>query len=173
VTVARAANRPVTDAEREDILRRHAAGETRNSIARALGRSGSIISGIVAEAGGTFARAPEIAAATTARQIDNKARRVAIVDRLYTRTETVLDRLEADRYEFVLSGPEGPETIRAEHPPAQDERHLSGSISGYLTAAARLEAIDAGDGAADARSMLGALAEGIARFAGEDTAGEG
>jgi hypothetical protein len=165
--------RPLTDAERAEILRRHAAGETRNQIVAATGRSAGTVSNVVAATGLSFARAPEVVAATEARKIDNKVRRVAIVDRLYTRTEAVLDRLEAEQYLYVLAGPDGPETIRAEHPPAQDERHLSTSISGYLATAARLEAVDAGDGAVDARSMLGALAEGIRRIAGEDATGEG
>ncbi|MGW4648055.1 helix-turn-helix domain-containing protein [Kitasatospora sp. NPDC004289] len=163
---------PLTEAEQALILELHAEGVSRNDINRQTKIGAGTISRVVADAGGTFERAPEVIAATRAIQIDHKIRRQAIVDRLYRRSEAVLDRLESDTYTYHLSGPEGPEEVEAPNPPAQDERNLANSISSYLASAAKLEAVDAGDGASEARSVLGALAEGIRRVVEEADAGE-
>lgn len=166
-------NTPLTEAEQARILELHAEGTSRNDIQRQTGIGAGTISRVVADAGGTFERAPEVIAATRAIQVDHKVRRQAIVDRLYRRSEAVLDRLESDTYLYHLSGPEGPEAVEAADPPAQDERNLANSISSYLASAARLEAVDAGDGSADALSVLGTLAAGIRRVVEEADAGEG
>ncbi|MEV5124290.1 helix-turn-helix domain-containing protein [Streptomyces decoyicus] len=46
--------RPVTEAERDEVRRRHAVGETRNEIARALSRSASTVSRIASDKGLRF-----------------------------------------------------------------------------------------------------------------------
>lgn len=166
--MASRANR-LTEEERARILELHAAGRTRNDIARMTGRAPGTITNVVSANGGTFERAAEVQAATSAQQADNRARRAAIVARLYGRTEANLDRLEAPVYEWKHVTPEGITiTVQAPDPSAQDERNHANSITAYLQAAARLEVIDSGDDAGGVRSMLAGLAEGIARAVQEE-----
>lgn len=138
----------------------HAQGMTRNDIARDIGRSPSTVSKIARGLGLSFDRSAT-AAATAAKQRDNKARRADIVARLYVRVERILDRLEAPEYRFTATSVNGIETRTLDHVPGQEEKALSGAISGNLGAAARLEQIDAHKGADDAHSMLGQLAAGL------------
>lgn len=65
---------PVTDTERDEVRRLHAAGTTRNDIARILKRSPNTISRICADLGLSFDRSA-VAAATEARKADAKAKR--------------------------------------------------------------------------------------------------
>ncbi|MFD6415990.1 helix-turn-helix domain-containing protein [Streptomyces sp. NPDC060194] len=171
---------PVTDHDRDEIRRLHAEGHGRNEIARRLKRSPRTISEIAAAENPPleFDRTAT-AVATAARVVDAKARRTAIMHRTYARVEKLLDRLEADEdagYKFTATTVNGIETKNLDHVPGQEEKALAASISSYLTQATRLEALD-GDPAVDnARSVLGTLAEGLARLAGQpgkDTTGEG
>ena len=115
------------------------------------------MTGIARELGLTFDRA-KTAAATHARQIDNRARRTEIVGRLYGRAEQVLSRLEAPGYKFTATTVHGIETKTLDHVPAPDEKALASALSTHLGAAARLEVIDADKGSDGAKSMLGGLA---------------
>ncbi|GAA4871747.1 helix-turn-helix domain-containing protein [Saccharopolyspora cebuensis] len=155
-----AAARPLTANERDRIREMHATGATRNTIATALGRSPSTVS--------TAARAMDLsfdrtatAAATQARTRDYAARRAALLGRMYGRSEHIVDRLDAPTYKHTATTVNGIETAELDHVPAEAERHLSGALSGYLTAAAKLEAIDAGNKSEGAQSMLGNLAEAL------------
>lgn len=152
--------RPLTDSDRARVHELHAQGKTRNQIAAEIGRSPSTVSKIARGLGLSFDRSAT-AAATTAKQRDNRARRVDLVARLYQRAEHTLDRLEADRYKFTATTVNGIETRVLNHVPAQDERHLSSSISTNLATAAKLEAVDADGQAEVARSMLGKLADAL------------
>lgn len=157
----------ITDADRDRVRELHAQGKTRNDIAKDIGRSPSTVSKIARGLGLAFDRSAT-AAATAAKQRDNKARRADIVARLYDRAEHVLDRLAADAYSFTATSVNGIETRVLDHVPAQDERHLSGALSGYLSAAERVEKIDADSHAEAARSMLGNLAEALGIKAAAD-----
>ena len=147
----------VTDADRARVRELHAEGKTRNDIARAIGRSSSTVTGIARELGLSFDRS-STAAATAARQIDNRARRTEIVGRLYGRAEHLLARLEADRYVFTATTINGIESKTLDHVPAPDEKALASALSTHLSAAGRLEAVDADKGSEGAKSMLGGLA---------------
>ncbi|MFG3118688.1 helix-turn-helix domain-containing protein [Streptomyces sp. NPDC048197] len=161
--------RPVTDTERDGIRRRHAAGESRNTIARAMGRSASTISRIADELGLRFEGGARVAPATAARQLDLAEQRRQLVARLYARAAANLDRVEAGAYVRVELLPDGrTRRITTDDPPAQDERHHSQAIGSYLTSAARLAEIDAGNSAGEVRSMLGDLARGLREAFGED-----
>lgn len=151
---------PITSAERDEVRRLHAEGYARNTIAKRVGRSPSTVSKIVHESGGAFDRS-RTAAATEAKQQDNKARRAALIDRLYGRAEHNLDTLESDQYAYTATTVNGIETQQLAHVPAQDERHLSSAISTNLTSAARLENVDADDAAAAGRSVLGGIAAAL------------
>ena len=153
---------PVTEAERDEVRRRHTAGETRNEIARALSRSASTISRIANDEGLRFEGGARVAPATAARQLDLAEQRRRLVARLYARAAANLDRVEAGAYVRVELLPDGrTRRITTDDPPAQDERHHSQAIGSYLSSAARLAEIDAGDGAGEVRSMLTDLARGL------------
>jgi hypothetical protein len=147
----------ITDADRDRVRELHAEGKTRNNIARAIGRSPSTVTGIARSLGLSFDRTAT-AAATHARQIDNRARRTEIVGRLYDRAEQILGRLEAKRYTFTATTVNGIETKTLDHVPAPDEKALASAMSTHLGAAARLEQVDADKGSEGAKSMLGGLA---------------
>ncbi|MGW3072358.1 helix-turn-helix domain-containing protein [Kitasatospora sp. NPDC001132] len=165
---------PVTDEVRAEILRLHAEGLSRNEIMRRVDRSARTVTETVHNAGLAFARSEQVIAATRARQADNRDRRTRAVQRIYDRVERIQDRLEEDEYSYQHVTHTGMVvTITDEYPPAADEKHLGSAVTGYLNSAARLEAVDAGTGADEALSMLGALAAGIARYAEEDTGEEG
>ncbi|GGM65104.1 hypothetical protein GCM10012275_39560 [Longimycelium tulufanense] len=148
---------PITDADRERVRVLHAEGKSRNEIARQIGRSVSTVTGIARALGLSFDRS-KTAAATAARQIDNRARRAELVARLYGRAEQVLARLDAPTYTFTATTVHGIETTRLDHVPAPDEKALASAVSSHLSAAARLEQIDADKGSENAKSMLGGLA---------------
>jgi hypothetical protein len=147
----------ITDADRDRVRELHAEGKTRNEIARALGRAPSTVTGIAHALGLSFDRA-KTAAATHARQVDNRARRTEIVARLYDRAEQILGRLEAERYTFTATTVNGIESKTLDHVPAPDEKALASAMSTHLGAAARLEQVDADKGSEGAKSMLGGLA---------------
>ncbi|GAA3705467.1 hypothetical protein GCM10023081_46880 [Arthrobacter ginkgonis] len=156
-----APRRTYTDTERTHVLDLHAKGVTRNAIMRETGYSARFISDTVADAGLTFARGAEVAAATQAKQIDNKARRATIIGRLYAQAEAVLDRLEQPtRYKTMVKGEKGVdiETVLDFIPPG-DRRNELTSVGISLDKAVALEKIDTDNGAGQALSMLDRLAE--------------
>ncbi|NUT57151.1 MAG: helix-turn-helix domain-containing protein [Thermoleophilia bacterium] len=166
---------PITEREREDLRRLHAAGRSRNEIARELGRSGSTVSKLAASEGLSFDRAASVAPALEARRADLAAVRLDLIHRLYARAAAQLDRVEATVYVRVdLTAAGVPVEVESDHPPAQDERHHAQAISAYLTSAQRLADIDAGKGTGEVRSMLVDLARGIRAVVQEgDTEQEG
>ncbi|MER5783749.1 helix-turn-helix domain-containing protein [Streptomyces mobaraensis] len=167
---------PITDEDRAEVRRLHAAGQSRNQIARAIGRSSSTVSKIAREEGLRFEGGARVAPATEARQLDLAEQRRQLVARLYARASANLDRVEATEYVRVELLPTGrPVRLVSDEPPAQDERHHSQAIGSYLTSAARLAEIDAGNGAGEVRSMLTDLARGLRDAFADDegSAGEG
>jgi hypothetical protein len=148
---------PITTADRNRVRDLHAQGKTRNEIARAVGRAPSTVTGIARALGLSFDRTAT-AAATHARQLDNRARRTEIVARLYDRAEEILGRLEAERYTFTATTVNGIESKVLDHVPAPDEKALASAMASHLGAASRLEQVDADKGAEGAKSMLGGLA---------------
>jgi hypothetical protein len=170
---------PFSDEEIEELKRLHAEGLGRNAIARELGRSLRGVSIHADRLGLTFDRTAT-AVATQAAMVDAKARRAAITQRLYARTERLLDQLEsADHgaFKFTTSTVNGIDTVTLDHVPGQEEKALAGAITQYMNQAVKLEQLDGDPGLDAARSMLGTLAEGLNRMAsldaGEDDGGEG
>ncbi|MFF0293164.1 helix-turn-helix domain-containing protein [Kitasatospora sp. NPDC004614] len=153
---------PITDHDRDEVRRLHALGKSRNAIAAAMHRSKSTVSKIAFEHGLAFSGGARVAPATAARQEDLAELRRDLTARLYRRAAANLDRVEADEYVRVELLPTG-DTVEviSEHPPAQDERHHSQAIGGYLTSAARLAEVDAGTSGHEVRSMLTDLAKGL------------
>lgn len=130
-----------------------------NAIAKELGVSVSTISGWAKREGLSFDQSAT-EDAVRVRRNSRAARRADIIDRLYDRTEAILDRLEADTFDtLVPSGMGAMSTESLAYVPSTDEKNLASSINMYLERAARLELADDGDGVAEADSMLGRLAK--------------
>ena len=169
-----AAPRPLTSRERAEILRRCRAGESRNVIARAVGRSGSTVSRTVAAAGLSFARAAQVAAATEVRRIDLAARRQILAERLHEDAERLRAQLWEPHLYFDWGGGQDhdyDERIQPEPTPA-DKRALMGAVGQAIEKSLKLAPPTDDTGTDAARSMLGALADGIRRLAQEGTPGE-
>ena len=159
------AGTPLTETQKRRIRALHKKGLGRNAIAREVGVSLAAVTKVCAAAGLAFDRAAT-KVAVEARAIDMRARRQAIVQRLYGRAETVMTRLEADTYRYTISVVgQGVEHVEDTDPPAQDERNLGSAIAGYLQAAARLEQIDAASNTAEVHGVLDTLAAGFAAAA--------
>ncbi|GAA3330634.1 helix-turn-helix domain-containing protein [Curtobacterium albidum] len=146
----------------------HAAGKGRNAIAEELGLSTATISRVAKLLGLDFARA-QTATATAAKVRTLKERRAAIVDRLYTRTEFNLTRLEAESFKTLVRGEGGAEYVDTlDFVPPEHERALVGTIQTALTAAAKLELQDGDQKADDAKSLLRNLGAALQAIPDED-----
>ena len=151
--------RPVDPEQRARATEMMREGKGRNEIHRETGISAATITKIAAEEGHSF-DASETEAAVNVRRTSRAARRSDIIDRLYDRTEAILDRLEADEFSTLASGEYGLSiTLTLGYVPTVDEKNLAASINTYLDRAAKLELVDDGDGVAEADSMLGRLAK--------------
>lgn len=150
----------IWDAEDDSELRRlHAEGLSVGQTAKAMGRAKSTITTHSRRLGLSHAeRAVQMEAAIQTSVMDRKARRAAIIDRLYRRAEAISDRLEAEGYEMLVNigmGEQAPK--RLDFVPGPEERALTGSIASLLAAAERLEKIDQDGGAAEVRGLVGTL----------------
>ncbi|MFB7617816.1 helix-turn-helix domain-containing protein [Kitasatospora sp. NPDC056181] len=166
---------PVTDAERAEILRLHSEGVSRNEIMRRTGRSARIVTGTVQAAGGSFARAAEVVAATEARLIDLEERRTTLAHDLHQDAERLRAQLWQPHLYFDWGGKdhEYDERLQPEPTPA-DKRSLLGAAGLAIDRSLKLVPPKPTAGADDALSMLGALAAGIARInEAEEEPGEG
>ncbi|MDQ1053184.1 hypothetical protein QE394_001112 [Arthrobacter sp. SORGH_AS 212] len=149
-----------TQADRDTVLKLHAQGKGRNDIVRETGFSTAWVSNTVRDAGMSFARGERVKAATEAKQADNKARRAALVGRMYDRAEFILNRLEAPTFDaLVPTGPGIQSARELTFVPAGEERNLATSVAVYLDKAMLLEKVDAVPERSEAQSMLGRLAE--------------
>lgn len=156
-----ARGQPVTDADRARIRVLHAQGLGRNAIAREVGISPAAVTYACAAMNLTFARTA-VAAANEARVVDLKARRLALVDRAYSRAEFLYRRLEAPKFKALtkdFGGGESAETL--DFVPTQNERDLAQAITTHLGAAAKLELQDADQGVSDAKSLLADLGKAL------------
>lgn len=157
---------PFTEAEFQELRRLHAEGKRRNEIATLMRRSPRTISVYAEQLGLSFDRTAT-AMATQAKVIDAKARKAEIILRTYARIEKLHDRLDAtegDGYKFTTTTVHGIETEALDHVPAQEEKHMAGALTQYLGQVLKLEALDGDPGLDAARSMLGALAEGVQKI---------
>ncbi|GAA0371702.1 helix-turn-helix domain-containing protein [Streptomyces blastmyceticus] len=71
---------PITNTDREQVRRLHAAGKSRNAIARETGRSAATVSKVARELGLEFSGGARVAAATEARRADAAARRELLAE---------------------------------------------------------------------------------------------
>lgn len=143
-----------------------AGGKSLNQIAKDRGVAKATVSKIAKDEGLTnaFDRS-RTEAATRAHAIDCRARREALKDQLIEDAERLRARAWQP-YEVVVDNRQlGPQTMTLDLPPAQDVRAFYAAVGLAIDKHCRLEQYDAVDTAADAKSMIGALAEGIQRLA--------
>ena len=152
---------PLTPEELDKIRQYNAQGLTLRETARRIGRSHAAVSQAAARMGLTWDRTAHTAAATAAAKADRKARRAAIIDRLYTQIEGILARLEAPTYTFTATTVNGIETATLDEPPAHEVKALLQSVGSLVTAVTKLESVDADTGTEDAKSLLTGLVDGL------------
>lgn len=151
----------VSEDELAQIRRLHAAGISRNDIARTLGRSGSTVSRVCAVLGLNFDRS-RVAAATLARTTDAKARRTDLMHKLIDDAERLRGELFTPTTIHSFGGKDHTYNSRdVRQPLFKDQRDIMGAISMAVNASLRIDDHDADSGAEAGRSMLGALAAGL------------
>ena len=112
------------------------------AVEKQLGIPKNTVAGWARKTGTRTVRPERTRAAVEAKVADGKLRRASIVQRLYARTEKILDRLEADTYTWTATTKEGTETVEDIEPPAADERSHATAIAIYLDKATKLEDYD-------------------------------
>lgn len=154
----------LTADEQTRIRELHAAGTSRNDIARDLGRSGRTISRWCAGQVPPLAfDRTQIAAATEARKVDLAARRADALERelqiLENAQAYALDVANGKRqHKRILRGEMGTEAeATISFMPADDAQRLANSRSSSVTIINRLTDTTAGEQAA--RGLLGAIAD--------------
>lgn len=150
----------ITNAHRDQIRALHAKGLSRNAIAKEVGLSTGSVTKVCRELSLSFDRSSTYLA-VQARQIDLKDRRQTIVQQLYDRAQANIDRLNGDGYKHRVQLANDSFVVVDDAPPSPDERNHASSINSYLSAAARLEAVDTDAASTSARSMLTKLGEAL------------
>jgi len=112
------------------------------AVEKQLGIPKNTVAGWARKNGTRTVRTERTRAAVEAKVADGKARRQAIVQRLYGRTERILDRLEADTYRWKVATKEGTEVLDDCEAPAAEERNHATAIAIYLDKATKLEDYD-------------------------------
>lgn len=150
-----------TPAEIAKIRRLYKKGLGRNAIAKEIGRSWQY-TGTVCKKLGLLFDPTQTKIATAVAVAGHKERLAAIAERLITRSETLLTRLEAEQYGYTVVVPgKGPMTVTDTAPPAMDEKNLSMSAATYLREATRL--VDRVDdtGVTKVKSMIEKMSEAL------------
>ncbi|GHA20078.1 helix-turn-helix domain-containing protein [Streptomyces echinoruber] len=164
--------RPITDADRRRVRELHAAGKSRNEIARELKRSPSTVSKIAAafEPPLSFDRAEQVEAATRVRTADLAARRAALALDLQAAAEQMLGQLWAPCTVGEFAGRDGEwHETRLDRPRFGDQRQIIASVQTAVGTSLRLAPAEGGENAEQVRSMLGALGEALTQAAHDQT----
>lgn len=153
--------RPLTPKDRKRVAELHAAGKSRNDIARAIGRSPSTVSKLAREQGLSFERGAQVEAATIARKADLAARRAEMAERLHDIAVAETKRIHAPTLYWEWGGKEHTyaEKLAAEPIPA-DRRAIMGVITTALDRSVKLVP-PKDDGATESRSVVGDLMAGL------------
>jgi len=168
--------RPITDHDREQVRTLHAAGKSRNEIARMLRRSPSTVSKIAASFDPplSFDRAAEVATATQVRQADLAARRATLALALQADAEQLRAQLWAPCTVGEFAGRDGDwHTADLDRPRFADQRQIIGAVQTAVSTSLRLAPAEGGEGAEQVRSMLGALGEALQQAAADDADDDG
>ncbi|OII60871.1 helix-turn-helix domain containing protein [Streptomyces sp. CC53] len=165
--------RPITDSDRCQVRELHAAGKSRNEIARTLKRSPSTVSKIAGSFDPplSFDRAEQVEAATRTRSADLAARRAALALDLQADAERLRAQLWAPTVHGEFAGREGEwHETHLPQPRFGDQRAIIASVQTAVGTSLRLAPAEGGEDAAQVRSMLGALGEALVEAAHDDRA---
>ncbi|MDX3214561.1 helix-turn-helix domain-containing protein [Streptomyces sp. ME02-6991-2B] len=155
--------RPIDDSDRAAVRRMHAAGSSRNDIARAIKRSPSTVSKIATALGLSFDRAAEVAAATAVRKADLAARRAQFAERLQDIAEREADKMHAPTLYWEWGGKDHTYDEREQpEPTPADRRAIMTTIATAVDRSLKLVP-PKDDGASESRSVIGDLMAGLAR----------
>lgn len=163
--------RPIDDRDREQVRELHAAGKSRNQIAKVIGRSPSTVSKIAANLAPplTFDRAAEVAVATEVRRADLAARRTALALALHSDAEQLRAQLWAPTIYGEFAGKEGTwQQVDLDRPRFADQRQIMSATATAIQQSLKLAPVEGGEGAEQVKSMLGALGEALTHAAGDD-----
>jgi hypothetical protein len=141
-----------------ETIRGNDGSRSAGSIAKEFGVARSTVTKIAADAGidGAFERT-QVLRASRAKQIDNRARRAALVDGYLDDAERIRGRLWQSSEMVTVTG----ERIWLELPGARDVRDFVMAGTSLIKTTIDVEKHDIQDGSADAKSMLGELALGL------------
>ncbi|MET7450671.1 helix-turn-helix domain-containing protein [Streptomyces sp. NPDC005574] len=165
--------RPIDDDDRRRVRELHAAGKSRNDIAREIRRSPSTVSKIAAafEPPLTFDRAAEVAAATAVRTADLADRRAALALALHNDAERLRAQLWQPTVYGEFAGKDGKwQQVHLDQPRFADQRQIIGATATAIQQSLRLAPVEGGEGSEQVRSMLGALGDALAQAAGDPDA---
>lgn len=165
--------RPITAADRRKVRELHAAGKSRNGIARTLKRSPSTVSKIAANLDPplSFDRAEQVEAATRVRTADLAARRAALALALQDDAERLRTQLWAPTTHGEFAGREGEwHEAHLPQPRFGDQRAIVASVQTAVGTSLRLAPVEGGENAEQVRSMLGSLGEALTQAANDDQA---
>lgn len=141
---------PVTAEERARITKAVRGGMSRNDAARRFERSPATISKIAHAAGLSFDRS-KTAAATKAKQADNRSRRASITTQMLDDIEKLQSQLFAPTKSFNFGGRDNTyNEVTLDEPTFRDKRDITASISNLMGRVLDTERIDqpqAGQGA--------------------------
>lgn len=155
--------RPITETDRRAVRRHHAAGMTRNAIAKKIKRSPSTVSNIAKDAGLTFDRAAEVAVATAVRKADLDSRRTETAHRLQDVAERELSKMTQPHLYFEWGGSMHTYAERTQpEPTPADRRTMMATAGAALDRSLKLlpQKTDPGE---QGRSVVGELMAGLAR----------
>ncbi|MCY1141367.1 helix-turn-helix domain-containing protein [Actinoplanes sp. Pm04-4] len=152
------AHRPILDQERDRVRELHAAGASRNAIARELRRSGRTISRIAAELDLTFERSDQTRSATVAKVADGQARRAQLQLDALDAAGRLFGQMFAETKVYNFGGKENDYNERTHpEPPFRDKRDIATAIKALADTALKLAEYDKATGHEDEKSMLGDL----------------
>ncbi|MCX4824233.1 helix-turn-helix domain-containing protein [Streptomyces sp. NBC_01142] len=157
--------RPIDDHDRDQVRKLHAAGKSRNDIARAIKRSPSTVSKIAASFDPplTFDRAAEVAVATQVRRADLAARRADLAITLHDIAERELSRMTARTLYFEWGGKDHTYAQKwQDEPIPADRRTLMATAGAALDRSLKL-APPREEAGEQSRSVIGRLMDGLAR----------
>ena len=161
--------KPLDAARRAAILADIKAGQKpRNQIARDHEVSPSTVTGIAKAEGveSAFDRS-QTKGATRAREIDCKALRAQLKVDLMRDAQRLRERIWGT-HQVVVSTPLGAEVVTLDENPLSEIRSGYTALGIAVDKSLRLEEFDSGDGAAEARSLLGRIFTGLAEAVGTE-----
>lgn len=146
---------PITEQDRADVARLHAAGLGRNAIMREIGRSGRIVSAIAKELGLSFARGKQVKEATEAKKADAASRRARLQVDMLAAAEKLLGQMFSPAKVYNFGGKENTyEEQLHDEPPFSDKRAIAAALTQLVQSSTRLAEFDRGAGDQEMQSAL-------------------